>query len=193
MRFDPVQVIKDTLPLHSGSNNLGMEAPGCNLASTLFFALNCFVLTNAPPSSKDTEHDGETATSNDDATAHSVSRFLRAKEEIGAKPMRHARDAVGNGNERSTLYHVRDIGASGCRHVNPSTINDTFDDPHDPVGLSTSNVPEGLRKENILPHSPTHSNSSNSDPDIKPRQWPTRSIYYHQQHLNLPYDKSPSI
>ena len=46
---------------------------------------------------------GETATSNDDATAHSVSRFLRAKEEIGAKPMRHARDAVGNGNERSTL------------------------------------------------------------------------------------------
>ena len=45
-----------------------MEAPGCNLASTLFFALDCFVLTNAPPSSKDTEYDGETATSNDDAT-----------------------------------------------------------------------------------------------------------------------------
>lgn len=80
-----------------------MEAPGCNLASTLFFALDCFVLTNAPPSSKDTEHDGETATSNDDATTHSVSRFLRAKEEIGTKPMRHARDAVGNGDERSTL------------------------------------------------------------------------------------------
>ena len=80
-----------------------MEAPGRNLAGTLLFALDCLVLTNAPPPRKDTEHDGETATSDDDATTHSVPRFLRSKEEVGTEPMRHARDAVGNGDERGTL------------------------------------------------------------------------------------------
>jgi hypothetical protein len=90
---------------------------------------------------------------------------LRKVNVIGIGKSGHRLLSIGTSG-----YHVQDIGASGCRHVNPSTINDTFDDPHDPVGLSTSNVPGGLRKENILPHSPTHSNSSNSDPDIKQRQ-----------------------
>ena len=79
-KFDPVRVIKDTLPLHSGPHALGMEAPGCDLASTLFFALDCFVLTNAPPSSKDTEHDGETATSNDDATTNKLTLILHYRK-----------------------------------------------------------------------------------------------------------------
>lgn len=80
-----------------------MEAPGSNLPSTLLFALNCFVLTNAPPSSKDTKYDGKTATNNNDATTHSVSRFLRAKEEVWTEPMRNAGDTVGDRNERSAL------------------------------------------------------------------------------------------
>jgi hypothetical protein len=126
VKINLVSVIRDTFPIHSGPDTLGMETPGRNFASTLLFALDCFVLTNAPPSSKDTEHDGENTTSNDDATTHLVPRFLRAKEKVGTEPMRDAGYAVGNGNEGSTL---------GTRTRNDCSFPRELDvEPHERTG-----------------------------------------------------------